>query len=794
MTMSALLHRAATASRTLFPAAFAIAGAAVLLGFSEPWYPISQWLLWHYLGIILLSLLLFAACLSLGDFVVRKVFRLTLPTHEHVAIGFALGLFGFELGMFLLGVVQAYGHTTFVVYPLLLISLGVGRWRVALRRVTRLVRVGPKLRPAQVLFVLFGVAALALIYFSILTPYNVQFDARWKHLALAEDYAAHGGLRRMPEGWVFSTRPHLTSYLYVWAFLLPYGTLFHRMELAAHLEYLVFAVTTLFALPALVRRLVPKADARVVWVARFLFPGVFLYDSSLSAGADHFGALIAPALALAMLRAWRGLERPWVLLVTVLLAAAAMVKETVAIMLVPIPVLALTLRALQLYLSTHAPVQRRILGTLSLAVGLGLTLTSPFWLKNWIWHGNPVYPSLGNFFPSRPWSALAAYRFANEYSEVQMWAPSRTIHGFASSVQALFAYSFSPNDWSRFHGDRPVFGSLLTILLPIILWVKQTRRVWVLIGWIHGAIFIWYWVHHQDRYLQAILPLMAAATASSLILIFRQLQLAIRSAVWLVIVVQLATAADVYFLATHAMAGSAIRRVVENLGFGHAGKYAERFTIEPRITTLSKYLPGDARVLFHELQSHLGTGREAVRDAVLWQYGLNYSQAKNPAELHRWLKEMGVTHLVTTANKSNGSDRLAGDFLFFDFVYRRARFTKDIDGLLLFENPDRLPDVPFHARAVIVSCDSGPKMELHPLASLAQPALGPLRLPRAEPIATTHDQAELQRWLQNTEQGADFAAVDARCEVPPSVDLGLRKVADRLQRGVLPAYGLYVRK
>lgn len=788
--MFASVHRAIVATKTMVPAAMAVVGAAILLGFSEPYYPISEWLLWHYLGIVILTLFVGAACLSLGDLLVRRVFRLSLPTHEHVAISFMLGLTGFELGMFLLGTVQAYGRSTFVLYPLFLSLLGVQRWRWVLQRTLRWLRVGPKLRPTQVLYVLFGIGALALIYFSILTPYNVQFDARWKHMALAEDYVAHGGLRRMPEGWVFSTRPHLTSYLYVWAFLLPVGSLFHRMVLGAHLEYLVFLVTTFFATPALVRRLVPRADPRVVWAARFLFPGVLLYDSSLSGGADHFGALIAPILALVLIRLWRRLDRRWLLIAVIGLASAAMVKETVAIMLVPIPLMVIVVRSAYLYFAGAKPERRKLATSLSLALGLGLLLTTPFWLKNWIWHGNPVYPNLGNIFPSRPWSPLAAYRFSSEYSDVQMWSPSRNIHGFAESIQALFDYSFLPNDWSKYHGNRPVFGSILTILLPILLWVRGARRIWWFLGWIHGAIFIWYWVHHQDRYLQAILPLMTATTAAGLILIYRQLRLAIRRAVGLLVIVQIASAADVYFIATHAMAGSAVRRVVENLGYGHAGKYAERFEIEPRWTALANVLPSDAKVLFHDLQSHLGTSHEGVRDAVLWQYGLNYSEAKNPAEIHRWLKDFGVTHIVLGANKSSGNDRLAGDLLFFDFVYRRARFTKDVSGIYLFENPPVPTPAPYRDRVVVVSCDPTYEMALHPMANLRQPAIGPLKSPRAQPIAVTRDATELNDWMKT----ADFAVVHSQCEVPIGIARVLRKVADRSKRGVLPACGLYIRK
>jgi hypothetical protein len=562
------------------------------------------------------------------------------------------------------------------------------------------------------------------------------------------------------------------------------------MELAAHLEFLVFLLTTVFSIPALVKYLVPKADARTVWVARFLFPGVFLYDSSLSAGADHFGAVIAPALAIALFRAYRVLERKWVLVVAVCLAAAVMLKETVAIMLVPIPGIVLIFRATVLF--GRQPFSRRsLLETLGSALALVLFLTAPFWLRNWIWHGNPVYPNLASWFHSYPWSATAAYRFSNEYSDVLMWSPKRDWGGFASSLQAMYSFSFEPNDWSKFHGDRPVFGSVMTILIPVLLWLRNTRRLWWMVGWIHGAIFIWYWVHHQDRYLQAILPLMTAVTAGTLILVYRHLRQFVRHSVSLLIAVQLAAAADVYFLATHSMAGSPVKRVVENIGFGHAKKYAERFVIEPRWTAVGEALPSDARLLFHDTQNNLGTAHEGVRDIALWQFGLSYSDAKHPAEIHQWLTEMGVTHMVLPANKSTGGDRVAGDLMFFDFAYRRTPQIKDVDGLLLFENPPKLPDLPFRGQVVYVSCDPSQEIALYPLSSLAQPAYGPKSQPRAEPIRLTRDETQVRQWLRSE---ADFATVVSGCDTPASVEAVLRKVASRPKRGAIPALDLYVRK
>ena len=48
------------------------------------------------------------------------------------------------------------------------------------------------------------------------------------------------------------------------------------------------------------------------------------------------------------------------------------------------------------------------------------------------------------------------------------------------------------------------------------LFLKGTRRLWLLALWIHVGVFAWYSVHHQDRYLQGLLPLMAGWAGDAL--------------------------------------------------------------------------------------------------------------------------------------------------------------------------------------------------------------------------------------------------------------------------------------
>lgn len=788
------LPRSRTSLSNGFVLGVVVIGALTLLWFSEPYYPMSEWLVWHYAAIWLLALVFTAASLALGDRLLTRVFRLNLSTYERIAIAYPLGVLGFEMLVFLLGVAQGYGTVAFAALPIACLAWGgrsLGNLACKLRRQYRVSR---RLKPLQLLAVAFGIAVIALIAFEIMTPYNVQFDSRWKHMALAEDYVAHGGLRRTAEGWVFSSRPHFTSYAYAWAFMLPAGQLFHRMLLCAHMELLGFLVTTWFALPALVRRLVPNADVRVVWVTRFLFPGVLLYDSSLSAGADHFGAFFAPAIALVAWRAWRKLEPKLVVLLALLLAGACMVKETVAIMVALPPMLAMLGR--MAWLAGRAlrgriprPERKAVYLAPLLALGVGLVATAPFWLKNFLWYGDPVYPTLFSIFPSHPWSADAAYRLQHGYTEVNMWAPDPNWKGLASSTSALFDFSFIPNDWKKFHGNRPVFGSLFTILWPCLLVFPKMRRSWALVAWSESAIFIWYWVHHQDRYLQALMPLMAAVVAAVLITTFRELSRITRVAVAALVGVQLLVGADVYFIATHAMTGSAVRRVVDLLGMGHKGKYEERFEIEHKFTALDKALPKYARILFHEQQSHLGSARESVQDTPLWQFGIEYGKQETPKDMQALMEWLGVTHIYINPGKSLAMDSLAGDFMFFDYVYNRTKKIREIDGERIAEVPDHYRGGKFNDQVVLMDCKKSISAGRYRVRDLRQPPFGPLNKRAPKPIESTENPDVALEWMLDS----GFLGLESHCHVPRQVESRFRKVAERPRKGPIVAYDLWIR-
>jgi hypothetical protein len=769
-------------ARAAFVALVLALGIALFAWVGDRHYPIADWLFWHYAGYWLAVGGLSVGCLGSGALLLDRVFRARLPLLEHVLFAFTLGLFAFEWLMFMLGVFHAYDPATFYLAPLLLLAAGFPALGPLFARIRGVYRRRPaRLSPFVALALGFGFVGLLMVYFLVLTPENIQFDSRWKHMALAEDYVVHGGIRRASEGWVFSARPHLTSYLFVWAFLVPSERLFDQMLLCAHLEFFVFVVTTVLGVSALARRLAPGLNPLVAWVARFLFPGVLLYDSSVSGGVDHFGALYAVPIALALFRVLRAFEIKNVLLLVCLVCGAALVKETAALLLVPVPLSIVAARwLLELYRSfrrTGSLSRKRTLLVPLLALGVGLLLTVPFWLKNVVFYGNPVYPSLGAWFPSDPWSEAAGYKFKWSYQEGQMWAPTRDLEGLIETAQALFTFSFIPNDWPRFHRNVPVFGSLFTLLLPALFALRGTRRIWLVVLWIHVGVFAWYSVHHQDRYLQALVPLMAGCVAATLGLIWKHFGPLVRGLVCLLVGLQVVWGGDVYFFQTHAMARSPIKKVVDTLSSGFSQEYEERFSVQSRYRKIGEAVPKGARVMFHEHNMHLGVGRETVLDKHQWQLGIDYAGAGSPEAIRKLLVGLGVTHVYYVPGRSDTIDSLAGDILFHEFVSQHGQAPQRVGGGILVTVPTTPLTKPFRDTVVSLSCGKAPHPGLYRLSALGAPPYGPEKDRYGRAVESGSDLESALEWIPR----AEFVVFDTRCDKrpPAAVTSGFEELFSR---------------
>ncbi|AKU91941.1 hypothetical protein AKJ08_2328 [Vulgatibacter incomptus] len=763
-----------------------IAAATVGFGFFvDDHYRVKDWLFWIFAQAWSLSLVFALACLSTGFVLTRWITGRPLRTAERLTFAIPLGVFAFFLAIFFLGLVGALGPVTFALLPLAMIAVGA---RPLARHGKRWLRHRRAWRRRSAPFPAWGYLAwaiglvvLGMAYFLILSPANISFDSRWKHLAIAEQYATQGFVGPFLEGWFPGTAPHLPSFLYAWAFLIePLGGLFGQLSLAAHMEFVLF-VTTLIGIGALVRRLVPGADPRLVWVVRFLFPGMLLYDSNLSVGTDHIAAIFSIPVFLATLRAWKRLDVRSSVLLAAMIAGAILSKYSSAFAILVFPVLAIAFRALVLAVRAargRSPKWAWIAGPLACVVA-GLVFTAPHWLKNWIWYGSPIYPAGSEYFAMRPWfdGAGDVFRYGNLG---QVWQPSKNWAGVLESLKVLFTFSFLPHDWGEFHGRVPVFGSLLTLTLLCLPFVRASRWLVALFASIHLGILTWFWIHHQDRHLQTLMPLMAAATASVMVLLWRQGRAA-RAALLTAIALQLVWGGDVFFFPTHNMAKKPIEASADLLASGYTKKPEQRVRTFGDISELRKRLPKGAKALLHDIHLHTGIGAPSVSDFQGWQGGISYGQLLDPGAIWDKLEELGVTHLVWRAGTSRGWDTLAGDIAFWNFAQRFTSGTR-AGSFTVAKMPRERPEEPAPEDVVVLGCGQKYRTGLYRLEDLRVPAFGPgdpgWPAPRVEARGD-----ELRELVER----ASFVAIENDCgSIPAEMRRSFELSATRRRRERIP--------
>jgi hypothetical protein len=398
----------------------------------------------------------------------------------------------------------------------------------------------------------------------------------------------------------------------------------------------------------------------------------------------------------------------------------------------------------------------------------GLVLTSPHWLKNWVWYGDPLFPYLHHWFGNR-WPAEAREVFQDWFLDVNMgaWRPQGTlVERLGATFRGLLSYSFEPHDWPRFHGKRPIFGSLFTLLVPCLPFLKARARLWMLFFAGHVAIFVWFWSAHVDRYLQVALPWMAASVAAALILVWRS-GVPARLAAAALVGLQIVWGGDVYFLPAHAMMGATPAiKVSELLAMGQARKYDERLRVPDGLFRFGEQLPENARVLMHEENRRLGVFRPVVSDFRPWQFGLTYAQFESPRTLHDRLVDWGITHIIWREATSRGYDSLGSDLRFFEYVTQWAPPPQRVGGRAVSTLAPSPPASKDSNVVAYLGCRSFYQRGLHQVADLKIGGKVPAKLHRNLPAfkPAARDSGSIDALVGE----AQFVVTDASCKPAPS--------------------------
>lgn len=738
--------------RDVFLGLALLASILIFLGVVRSHYPIEHWLFWRYLIAATLAGAWAASCAAIGCVVLAPL-RIFAPDGRcQLVLAFPLGVLTFQLAMFLLGLVGFLNTFTFVALPLTCLLLGAFPLRQALRgvRAAATIRSLPELA-----VVLCGLFAIALLYFQLLTPEAFSWDARWYHLALAQQYALQGAVKAFPEGWWLSSYPHSASLVFAWAFLLPAGQLFDKLELCAHIELAVF-LATLASIPPLVRTLDPQSSGRRTWAAIFLFPGIFLYDSNLHVGADHMAALWSIPLALAFIRVWRSWSVHDAMLFGALTGAVILSKYSAWSMLI-FPSSAFLMRGAWLGIRRLRGSRQQVLPALSACGALVFLVSAPFWLKNWLWYGDPLYPVFYRHLHVHPWTPESPGSF-DIFASFQS-PPSPGWAGVKEALLSTFTFSFKPNDWWSNHRDVPVFGSLFTLTLLCLPFIRARPRLWLSYLATMLAIMVWYLSNHQDRLLQALLPFMAAVTVTTLGLVWRRRELVVRALLIVLVAAQIVWGGDVPFFPTHNLLGDSPLRAVSGFlasGFLHKDR---RLQLYGSLSELGTELPLDAHVLLHELNLQIGISRIVVNDQ--WQGRISYESLQSPSSIYNELRSLDISHVIWTTDRANSWNSVASSLAFLGFALNYAEIPRAVGEYTVARFPASPPPQSWNSRVAVLGCGQPFSSGVYQLGSLVAPNTG---RPPAQPIASIDD-------VPTAIASVGFLVVDPACapDLPPDL-------------------------
>jgi hypothetical protein len=264
-------------------------------------------------------------------------------------------------------------------------------------------------------------------------------------------------------------------------------------------------------------------------------------------------------------------------------------------------------------------------------------------------------------------------------------------------------------------------------------------------------------LHHQDRYLQALVPWMAAITAAIIIRIWSG-GWAAKATVALLVATQIVIGADVYFIQSHAMIGAPIKRANDLLAAGYKKKYEERLQVFKSWVAIRDALPEDAHVLLHDNHVHLGLSRRTTSDWGTWQYGISYGRLASQREAWQLYRDLGVTHVVWKDLTSKGYDSLAGDLVFFDFALRQTHAKKKVSGHWVARMLEEQPTDEPYGKVVFWGCNDMYESGLYDLSQMTTPVFGPERARFPKPLIAA-EAVDLGSLLEQ----ADYAVVDPKC-------------------------------
>jgi hypothetical protein len=343
-------------------------------------------------------------------------------------------------------------------------------------------------------------------------------------------------------------------------------------------------------------------------------------------------------------------------------------------------------------------------------------ITTPHWLKNWIWYGDPLFPALYQHLSLRPYHPHATE--ALEQTTKLLARPHGTLTEQLGQIwRGAVRFPFRTHERPDFHKDWPIFGPLFHLSVFWLPFLRGSKRTWHLFLATFAGLFFWYFFNHWERYLQPMIPWMAAVTAATLVLIWRRGRVT-KLAAMAMVGLEVVWGADAYFFPHVMLRDSPIRASADFITTGFKDQVAKRDQFLHPLKDIGDALPSGARVLLHEHCPRLGLQAPVINDFPGFQTRISYQDLDSARAVHDLYRELGVTHLVHQNAYSSYLDNLAGDLRFWEFATNVATNPKRYGAFIVAEMPKSPPEQALSNMVLYLGCDASYGRGLHPLTAL----------------------------------------------------------------------------
>ncbi len=458
-------------------------------------------------------LLLGALCATsaaLGLALLRAVAALPSAPRDHLLAGLMVGL-GLtsmaSLGLAAGGMLR----------PWPFVGLGVLAAVVGGRDLVRALRAVHRSHDAVTwtLVVLCGVVLLAELPASIAPP--VGGDQTKYQLAYPRLYGMAGGL--VPTPWTFwGQQQFLQNFLFAAGFALSGDTL-------ARLLNLVSGVLAALSIATLARRHLGRRTGGIAAALFFTLP--MCWSLMLRAGSD-LAVVAYAALGMCAVLDWAGGQRPGDLRRAALLAGLAGGTKVMGLL---VPAL-LAVVVLVVMIQRAWPIGRVLVN--GLAVGLlVLAMACPWYVRNAVETGNPLYPFGQSIFPGKNWSTAAGAYLDDYYEQYRTtFATRREGEPYAGLAVLRFPWDLTMYPESFENSPRQAYdvSPLALAFVPGVLLLRRRRSASIIVaavGLAYTAIIAGGAWAHPRYVLPGVALMMAAAVPAAQLVCGRRLAAAL---------------------------------------------------------------------------------------------------------------------------------------------------------------------------------------------------------------------------------------------------------------------------